>query len=309
MDSNFSNVQGDFQLNSAGASQFSDYPTTNPKASSIQTPSYDTTSVEPVTYQNESSSNALFNNEEDDDFASVTPISPQNELNTNTYENTNFETQNTLENNVEEYTALDQNNINITPEVPSSYQNESNVDFNAYESTNNEQIPSLNVDNGALTSDYQMNSLQDELVEQGTEVSNINYSLKNASIPVTSSSEKIVIKIPVKKIIYVQKPTTTTTSTVSQVVPVTQISQVVPVTQVSQVVPVTQVSQVPQMVPVAPMPQLIPISPMPQMQMPQMQIVPMSMSMAPSLPMANTSYMGAPARSSIYQSKVYVRKI
>ena len=179
MDSNFSNVQGDFQLNSAGASQFSDYPTTNPKASSIQTPSYDTTSVEPVTYQNESSSNALFNNEEDDDFASVTPISPQNELNTNTYENTNFETQNTLENNVEEYTALEQNNINITPEVPSSFQNEANVDFNAYESTNNEQIPSLNVDNGALTSDYQMNSLQDELVEQGTEVSNINYSLRN----------------------------------------------------------------------------------------------------------------------------------
>ena len=201
MDSNFSNVQGDFQLNSAGASQFSDYPTTNPKASSIQTPSYDTTSVEPVTYQNESSSNALFNNE-DDDFASVTPISPQNELNTNTYENTNFETQNTLENNVQEYTALDQNNINITPEVPSSYQNESNVDFNAYESTNNEQIPSLNEDNGALTSDYQMNSLQDELVEQGTEVSNINYSLRNNSTisnSISAPQKKNNNKSPSKK--------------------------------------------------------------------------------------------------------------
>ena len=236
MDSNFSNVQGDFQLNSAGASQFSDYPTTNPKASSIQTPSYDTTSVEPVTYQNESSSNALFNNEEDDDFASVTPISPQNELNTNTYENTNFETQNTLENNVEEYTALEQNNINITPEVPSSFQNEATVDFNAYESTNNEQIPSLNVDNGALNSDYQMNSLQDELVEQGTEVSNINYSLRNNSTisnSISAPQKKIIIKVPVKKTVYVQRQSSIINT--PQVPQVPQVSQIVPIVTMPQV--------------------------------------------------------------------------
>ena len=290
MDSNFSNVQGDFQLNSAGASQFSDYPTTNPKASSIQTPSYDTTSVEPVTYQNESSSNALFNNEEDDDFASVTPISPQNELNTNTYENTNFETQNTLENNVEEYTALDQNNINITPEVPSSYQNESNVDFNAYESTNNEQIPSLNVDNGALTSDYQMNSLQDELVEQGTEVSNINYSLRNNSTisnSISAPQKKIIIKVPVKKTVYVQRQ--------SSIINTPQ---------------VPQVSQVSQVVPVAPMPQIVPIVTMPQVQFPQMQFI--SMPMAPVVPFANNfvgSTIGSTTGSSIYQNKVYIKKI
>ena len=290
MDSNFSNVQGDFQLNSAGASQFSDYPTTNPKASSIQTPSYDTTSVEPVTYQNESSSNALFNNEEDDDFASVTPISPQNELNTNTYENTNFETQNTLENNVEEYTALDQNNINITPEVPSSFQNEANVDFNAYESTNNEQIPSLNVDNGALTSDYQMNSLQDELVEQGTEVSNINYSLRNNSTisnSISAPQKKIIIKVPVKKTVYVQRQ--------SSIINTPQ---------------VPQVSQVSQVVPVAPMPQIVPIVTMPQVQFPQMQFI--SMPMAPVVPFANNfvgSTIGSTTGSSIYQNKVYIKKI
>ena len=290
MDSNFSNVQGDFQLNSAGASQFSDYPTTNPKASSIQTPSYDTTSVEPVTYQNESSSNALFNNEEDDDFASVTPISPQNELNTNTYENTNFETQNTLENNVEEYTALDQNNINITPEVPSSFQNEANVDFNAYESTNNEQIPSLNVDNGALTSDYQMNSLQDELVEQGTEVSNINYSLRNNSTisnSISAPQKKIIIPIPVKKTVYVQRQ--------SSIINTPQ---------------VPQVPQVSQVVPVAPMPQIVPIVTMPQVQFPQMQFI--SMPMAPVVPFANNfvgSTIGSTTGSSIYQNKVYIKKI
>ena len=290
MDSNFSNVQGDFQLNSAGASQFSDYPTTNPKASSIQTPSYDTTSVEPVTYQNESSSNALFNNEEDDDFASVTPISPQNELNTNTYENTNFETQNTLENNVEEYTALDQNNINITPEVPSSYQNESNVDFNAYESTNNEQIPSLNEDNGALTSDYQMNSLQDELVEQGTEVSNINYSLRNNSTisnSISAPQKKIIIKVPVKTTVYVQRQ--------SSIINTPQ---------------VPQVPQVSQIVPVAPMPQIVPIVTMPQVQFPQMQFI--SMPMAPVVPFANNfvgSTIGSTTGSSIYQNKVYIKKI
>ena len=290
MDSNFSNVQGDFQLNSAGASQFSDYPTTNPKASSIQTPSYDTTSVEPVTYQNESSSNALFNNEEDDDFASVTPISPQNELNTNTYENTNFETQNTLENNVEEYTALDQNNINITPEVPSSFQNEANVDFNAYESTNNEQIPSLNVDNGALTSDYQMNSLQDELVEQGTEVSNINYSLRNNSTisnSISTPQKKIIIKVPVKKTVYVQRQ--------SSIINTPQ---------------VPQVPQVSQVVPVAPMPQIVPIVTMPQVQFPQMQFI--SMPMAPVVPFANNfvgSTIGSTTGSSIYQNKVYIKKI
>ena len=290
MDSNFSNVQGDFQLNSAGASQFSDYPTTNPKASSIQTPSYDTTSVEPVTYQNESSSNALFNNEEDDDFASVTPISPQNELNTNTYENTNFETQNTLENNVEEYTALDQNNINITPEVPSSFQNEATVDFNAYESTNNEQIPSLNVDNGALTSDYQMNSLQDELVEQGTEVSNINYSLRNNSTisnSISAPQKKIIIPIPVKKTVYVQRQ--------SSIINTPQ---------------VPQVSQVSQVVPVAPMPQIVPIVTMPQVQFPQMQFI--SMPMAPVVPFANNfvgSTIGSTTGSSIYQNKVYIKKI
>ena len=314
MDSNFVNVQED------QSNEFSAYPRSIPKQSAVA-PSYDTTSIEPVTYQNESSANAMFNTGDDDDFASVTPLDLQNQQTTNTFETTNYESSNLIQNNVEEYTALDQNNINEIPEVPSSYQNEATTDFNAYETTNYEQSSSnyvepnlnvnLNVANEAITSDYQMNSLEHELVEQGTEVSNINYSLKNASSTITpSSSEKIVIKIPVKKIIYVQKPTTTTTtSTVSQVVPVTQVSQVVPVTQVSHVVPVTQVSQVPQMVPVAPMPQLVPISPMPQMQMPQMQIVPMSMSMAPSLPMANTSYMGAPARSSIYQSKVYVRKI
>ena len=290
MDSNFSNVQGDFQLNSAQASQFSDYPTTNPKASSIQTPSYDTTSVEPVTYQNESSSNALFNNEEDDDFASVTPISPQNELNTNTYENTNFETQNTLENNVEEYTALDQNNINITPEVPSSFQNEANVDFNAYESTNNEQIPSLNVDNGALTSDYQMNSLQDELVEQGTEVSNINYSLRNNSTisnSISAPQKKIIITVPVKKTVYVQRQ--------SSIINTPQ---------------VPQVSQVSQVVPVAPMPQIVPIVTMPQVQFPQMQFI--SMPMAPVVPFANNfvgSTIGSTTGSSIYQNKVYIKKI
>jgi hypothetical protein len=290
MDSNFSNVQGDFQLNSAQASQFSDYPTTNPKASSIQTPSYDTTSVEPVTYQNESSSNALFNNEEDDDFASVTPISPQNELNTNTYENTNFETQNTLENNVEEYTALDQNNINITPEVPSSFQNEANVDFNAYESTNNEQIPSLNVDNGALTSDYQMNSLQDELVEQGTEVSNINYSLRNNSTisnSISAPQKKIIIKVPVKKTVYVQRQ--------SSIINTPQ---------------VPQVPQVSQIVPVAPMPQIVPIVTMPQVQFPQMQFI--SMPMAPVVPFANNfvgSTIGSTTGSSIYQNKVYIKKI
>ena len=290
MDSNFSNVQGDFQLNSAGASQFSDYPTTNPKASSIQTPSYDTTSVEPVTYQNESSSNALFNNEEDDDFASVTPISPQNELNTNTFENTNFETQNTLENNVEEYTALDQNNINITPEVPSSFQNEANVDFNAYESTNNEQIPSLNVDNGALTSDYQMNSLQDELVEQGTEVSNINYSLRNNSTisnSISAPQKKIIIKVPVKKTVYVQRQ--------SSIINTPQ---------------VPQVPQVSQIVPVAPMPQIVPIVTMPQVQFPQMQFI--SMPMAPVVPFANNfvgSTIGSTTGSSIYQNKVYIKKI
>ena len=290
MDSNFSNVQGNFQLNSAGASQFSDYPTTNPKASSIQTPSYDTTSVEPVTYQNESSSNALFNNEEDDDFASVTPISPQNELNTNTYENTNFETQNTLENNVEEYTALDQNNINITPEVPSSYQNEANVDFNAYESTNNEQIPSLNVDNGALTSDYQMNSLQDELVEQGTEVSNINYSLRNNSTisnSISAPQKKIIITVPVKKTVYVQRQ--------SSIINTPQ---------------VPQVPQVSQVVPVAPMPQIVPIVTMPQVQFPQMQFI--SMPMAPVVPFANNfvgSTIGSTTGSSIYQNKVYIKKI
>lgn len=290
MDSNFSNVQGDFQLNSAGASQFSDYPTTNPKASSIQTPSYDTTSVEPVTYQNESSSNALFNNEEDDDFASVTPISPQNELNTNTYENTNFETQNTLENNVEEYTALDQNNINITPEVQSSFQNEANVDFNAYESTNNEQIPSLNVDNGALTSDYQMNSLQDELVEQGTEVSNINYSLRNNSTisnSISAPQKKIIIKVPVKKTVYVQRQ--------SSIINTPQ---------------VPQVPQVSQIVPVAPMPQIVPIVTMPQVQFPQMQFI--SMPMAPVVPFANNfvgSTIGSTTGSSIYQNKVYIKKI
>ena len=290
MDSNFSNVQGDFQLNSAGASQFSDYPTTNPKASSIQTPSYDTTSVEPVTYQNESSSNALFNNEEDDDFASVTPISPQNELNTNTYENTNFETQNTLENNVEEYTALEQNNINITPEVPSSFQNEANVDFNAYESTNNEQIPSLNEDNGALTSDYQMNSLQDELVEQGTEVSNINYSLRNNSTisnSISAPQKKIIIKVPVKKTVYVQRQ--------SSIINTPQ---------------VPQVSQVSQVVPVAPMPQIVPIVTMPQVQFPQMQFI--SMPMAPVVPFANNfvgSTIGSTTGSSIYQNKVYIKKI
>ena len=290
MDSNFSNVQGDFQLNSAGASQFSDYPTTNPKASSIQTPSYDTTSVEPVTYQNESSSNALFNNEEDDDFASVTPISPQNELNTNTYENTNFETQNTLENNVEEYTALEQNNINITPEVPSSFQNEANVDFNAYESTNNEQIPSLNVDNGALTSDYQMNSLQDELVEQGTEVSNINYSLRNNSTisnSISAPQKKIIIKVPVKKTVYVQRQ--------SSIINTPQ---------------VPQVSQVSQVIPVAPMPQIVPIVTMPQVQFPQMQFI--SMPMAPVVPFANNfvgSTIGSTTGSSIYQNKVYIKKI
>ena len=287
MDSNFSNVQGDFQLNSAGASQFSDYPTTNPKASSIQTPSYDTTSVEPVTYQNESSSNALFNNEEDDDFASVTPISPQNELNTNTYENTNFETQNTLENNVEEYTALEQNNINITPEVPSSFQNEATVDFNAYESTNNEQIPSLNVDNGALTSDYQMNSLQDELVEQGTEVSNINYSLRNNSTisnSISAPQKKIIIKVPVKKTVYVQRQ--------------------------SSIINTPQVPQVSQIVPVAPMPQIVPIVTMPQVQFPQMQFI--SMPMAPVVPFANNfvgSTIGSTTGSSIYQNKVYIKKI
>ena len=290
MDSNFSNVQGDFQLNSAGASQFSDYPTTNPKASSIQTPSYDTTSVEPVTYQNESSSNALFNNEEDDDFASVTPISPQNELNTNTYENTNFETQNTLENNVEEYTALDQNNINITPEAPSSFQNEANVDFNAYESTNNEQIPSLNEDNGALTSDYQMNSLQDELVEQGTEVSNINYSLRNNSTisnSISAPQKKIIIKVPVKKTVYVQRQ--------SSIINTPQ---------------VPQVPQVSQVVPVAPMPQIVPIVTMPQVQFPQMQFI--SMPMAPVVPFANNfvgSTIGSTTGSSIYQNKVYIKKI
>ena len=290
MDSNFSNVQGDFQLNSAGASQFSDYPTTNPKASSIQTPSYDTTSVEPVTYQNESSSNALFNNEEDDDFASVTPISPQNELNTNTYENTNFETQNTLENNVEEYTALDQNNINITPEIPSSFQNEANVDLNAYESTNNEQIPSLNVDNGALTSDYQMNSLQDELVEQGTEVSNINYSLRNNSTisnSISAPQKKIIIKVPVKKTVYVQRQ--------SSIINTPQ---------------VPQVPQVSQIVPVAPMPQIVPIVTMPQVQFPQMQFI--SMPMAPVVPFANNfvgSTIGSTTGSSIYQNKVYIKKI
>ena len=290
MDSNFSNVQGDFQLNSAGASQFSDYPTTNPKASSIQTPSYDTTSVEPVTYQNESSSNALFNNEEDDDFASVTPISPQNELNTNTYENTNFETPNTLENNVEEYTALEQNNINITPEVPSSFQNEANVDFNAYESTNNEQIPSLNVDNGALTSDYQMNSLQDELVEQGTEVSNINYSLRNNSTisnSISAPQKKIIIPIPVKKTVYVQRQ--------SSIINTPQ---------------VPQVPQVSQIVPVAPMPQIVPIVTMPQVQFPQMQFI--SMPMAPVVPFANNfvgSTIGSTTGSSIYQNKVYIKKI
>lgn len=290
MDSNFSNVQGDFQLNSAGASQFSDYPTTNPKASSIQTPSYDTTSVEPVTYQNESSSNALFNNEEDDDFASVTPISPQNELNTNTYENTNFETQNTLENNVEEYTALDQNNINITPEIPSSFQNEANVDFNAYESTNNEQIPSLNEDNGALTSDYQMNSLQDELVEQGTEVSNINYSLRNNSTisnSISAPQKKIIIKVPVKKTVYVQRQ--------SSIINTPQ---------------VPQVPQVSQIVPVAPMPQIVPIVTMPQVQFPQMQFI--SMPMAPVVPFANNfvgSTIGSTTGSSIYQNKVYIKKI
>ena len=290
MDSNFSNVQGDFQLNSAGASQFSDYPTTNPKASSIQTPSYDTTSVEPVTYQNESSSNALFNNEEDDDFASVTPISPQNELNTNTFENTNFETQNTLENNVEEYTALEQNNINITPEVPSSFQNEANVDFNAYESTNNEQIPSLNVDNGALTSDYQMNSLQDELVEQGTEVSNINYSLRNNSTisnSISAPQKKIIIKVPVKKTVYVQRQ--------SSIINTPQ---------------VPQVPQVSQIVPVAPMPQIVPIVTMPQVQFPQMQFI--SMPMAPVVPFANNfvgSTIGSTTGSSIYQNKVYIKKI
>ena len=290
MDSNFSNVQGDFQLNSAGASQFSDYPTTNPKASSIQTPSYDTTSVEPVTYQNESSSNALFNNEEDDDFASVTPISPQNELNTNTYENTNFETQNTLENNVEEYTALDQNNINITPEVPSSFQNEANVDFNAYESTNNEHIPSLNVDNGALTSDYQMNSLQDELVEQGTEVSNINYSLRNNSTisnSISAPQKKIIITVPVKKTVYVQRQ--------SSIINTPQ---------------VPQVPQVSQIVPVAPMPQIVPIVTMPQVQFPQMQFI--SMPMAPVVPFANNfvgSTIGSTTGSSIYQNKVYIKKI
>ena len=290
MDSNFSNVQGDFQLNSAGASQFSDYPTTNPKASSIQTPSYDTTSVEPVTYQNESSSNALFNNEEDDDFASVTPISPQNELNTNTYENTNFETQNTLENNVEEYTALDQNNINITPEVPSSFQNEANVDLNAYESTNNEQIPSLNVDNGALTSDYQMNSLQDELVEQGTEVSNINYSLRNNSTisnSISAPQKKIIITVPVKKTVYVQRQ--------SSIINTPQ---------------VPQVPQVSQIVPVAPMPQIVPIVTMPQVQFPQMQFI--SMPMAPVVPFANNfvgSTIGSTTGSSIYQNKVYIKKI
>ena len=290
MDSNFSNVQGDFQLNSAQASQFSDYPTTNPKASSIHTPSYDTTSVEPVTYQNESSSNALFNNEEDDDFASVTPISPQNELNTNTNENTNFETQNTLENNVEEYTALDQNNINITPEVPSSFQNEANVDLNAYESTNNEQIPSLNVDNGALTSDYQMNSLQDELVEQGTEVSNINYSLRNNSTisnSISAPQKKIIIPIPVKKTVYVQRQ--------SSIINTPQ---------------VPQVSQVSQVVPVAPMPQIVPIVTMPQVQFPQMQFI--SMPMAPVVPFANNfvgSTIGSTTGSSIYQNKVYIKKI
>ena len=290
MDSNFSNVQGNFQLNSAGASQFSDYPTTNPKASSIQTPSYDTTSVEPVTYQNESSSNALFNNEEDDDFASVTPISPQNELNTNTYENTNFETQNTLENNVEEYTALDQNNINITPEVPSSYQNEANVDFNAYESTNNEQIPSLNVGNEALTSDYQMNSLQDELVEQGTEVSNINYSLRNNSTisnSISAPQKKIIITVPVKKTVYVQRQ--------SSIINTPQ---------------VPQVPQVSQIVPVAPMPQIVPIVTMPQVQFPQMQFI--SMPMAPVVPFANNfvgSTIGSTTGSSIYQNKVYIKKI
>ena len=317
MDSNFVNVQED------QSNEFSAYPRSIPKQSAVA-PSYDTTSIEPVTYQNESSANAMFNTGDDDDFASVTPLDLQNQQTTNTFETTNYESSNLIQNNVEEYTALAQNNINEIPEipeVPSSYQNEATTDFNAYETTNYEQSSSnyvepnlnvnLNVANEAVTSDYQMNSLEHELVEQGTEVSNINYSLKNASSTVApSSSEKIVIKIPVKKIIYVQKPTTTTTtSTVSQVVPVTQVSQVVPVTQVSHVVPVTQVSQLPQMVPVAPMPQLVPISPMPQMQMPQMQIVPMSMSMAPSLPMANTSYMSAPARSSIYQSKVYVRKI
>ena len=290
MDSNFSNVQGDFQPNSAEASQFSDYPTTNPKASSIQTPSYDTTSVEPVTYQNESNTNALFNNEEDDDFASVTPISPQNELNTNTYENTNFETQNTLENNVEEYTALEQNNINITPEVPSSFQNEANVDFNAYESTNNEQIPSLNVDNGALTSDYQMNSLQDELVEQGTEVSNINYSLRNNSTisnSISAPQKKIIITVPVKKTVYVQRQ--------SSIINTPQ---------------VPQVPQVSQIVPVAPMPQIVPIVTMPQVQFPQMQFI--SMPMAPVVPFANNfvgSTIGSTTGSSIYQNKVYIKKI
>ena len=243
-----------------------------------------------MTYQNESSSNALFNNEEDDDFASVTPISPQNELNTNTYENTNYETQNTLENNVEEYTALDQNNINITPEVPSSFQNEANVDFNAYESTNNEQIPSLNVDNGALNSDYQMNSLQDELVEQGTEVSNINYSLRNNSTisnSISAPQKKIIIKVPVKKTVYVQRQ--------SSIINTPQ---------------VPQVPQVSQIVPVAPMPQIVPIVTMPQVQFPQMQFI--SMPMAPVVPFANNfvgSTIGSTTGSSIYQNKVYIKKI
>ena len=107
MDSNFVNVQED------QSNEFSAYPRSIPKQSAVA-PSYDTTSIEPVTYQNESSSNAMFNTGDDDDFASVTPLDLQNQQTTNTFETTNYESSNLIQNNVEEYTSLDLQNQQTT---------------------------------------------------------------------------------------------------------------------------------------------------------------------------------------------------
>ena len=132
-----------------------------------------------------------------------------------------------------------------------------------------------------------MNSLQDELVEQGTEVSNINYSLRNNSTisnSISAPQKKIIIKVPVKKTVYVQRQ--------------------------SSIINTPQVPQVSQIVPVAPMPQIVPIVTMPQVQFPQMQFI--SMPMAPVVPFANNfvgSTIGSTTGSSIYQNKVYIKKI
>ena len=58
------------------------------------------------------------------------------------------------------------------------------------------------------------------------------------------------------------------------------------------------------------MPQIVPIVTMPQVQFPQMQFI--SMPMAPVVPFANNfvgSTIGSTTGSSIYQNKVYIKKI